>query len=71
VRWRFLQRLEQRVERRLREHVSLVDDVNLERPQRRGKVHLLAQVADLVDAPVRSRVDLDEVERRARCRLQA
>src|SRR6202171_4865879 len=65
VRGRLLQRLQQSVERRLGEHVRLIDDVDLERPERRGEVHLLAQVADLVDAAVRRSVDLDKVQSRA------
>src|SRR5438270_3668864 len=67
VRRRLLERLEQRVERRLGEHVRLIDDVDLFRAESRREVDLLAQVADLIDAAVRRRVDLDEVERRA-CR---
>src|SRR5260370_25563745 len=51
--------------------MRLVDDVDLERPQRRGQIHLLAQVANLVDAAVRRRIDLDEVQRRTRGHLDA
>ena len=68
---RLLQCFQQRVERGLGEHVSLVDDVNLERPQRGGEVHLLAQVANLIDSAVRRGIDLDEVERRTRRHLHA
>jgi hypothetical protein len=61
VRRRLLERLQQRVECGLGEHVSLVDDVDLERPQRRREVHLLSEVANLVDPAIRRRVDLDQV----------
>ena len=71
MRRRLLQRLEQRVERIAGEHVRLIDDVDLVRAAGGRQVHLLAQVAHLVDAAVRSRVDLDQVERRPRRHLQA
>ena len=71
VRRRLLERLQQRVERRLREHVRLVDDVDLEWPHGRGEVHLLSKVANLIDSSVGRGVDLDEVEGRARCHLHA
>src|ERR1041385_1699125 len=42
--------------------MRLVDDVDLVRPQGRREVDLLAEVADLVDAAIRCRVDLDQVQ---------
>ena len=67
VRGRFLERLQQRVRRRRREHVHLVDDVHLA-PARRAdaEMHALDELAHRVDAVVRRRVELDEVEERAR-----
>ncbi len=67
VRGRFLERLQQRVRRRGREHVHLVDDVHLA-PARcsEPEVHALDELAHRVDAVVRRRVELDEVEERSR-----
>ena len=65
VRRRFFERLEQRVEGGVREHVDLVDVVNLELPARRGEADGLAEVADLFDAVVRGTVDFQHVERAA------
>jgi hypothetical protein len=43
-----------------------VDDIDLvAAPPPRRKFHLIAQLPDLVDATVRGRVDLDQVERGA------
>ena len=61
-RW-FFERLEQRVEGGVREHVDLVDVENLELPAGGGEAHGLAQVADLLDAVVRGTVDFEHVER--------
>ena len=47
-----------------REHVRLVEDVDLVAPGDRRVGDLLAQVADVVDRVVRRRVHLDHVERR-------
>src|SRR5205807_10329286 len=52
-------------ERLRRQHVRLIDDVDLAPAERRREVDLLPQVPDLVDAPVGGGVDLDQVERRA------
>ena len=67
VRGRLLERLQQRVRRRGREHVHLVDDVDL--AAARGpdaEMHALDELAHRVDTVVRGRVELDEVEERAR-----
>ena len=62
VRRRLLQRLQQRVERRLREHVHLVDEVHLEARAQRHVPGLVAQRTHLIDAVVRSTVDLDQID---------
>ena len=69
VRGRLLERLQQRVRRRRREHVHLVDDVDLA-PARgaHSQVHALDEVAHRVDAVVRRGVELHEIEERARPR---
>ena len=59
---RLLQRLEQRVERRGREHVHLVDDVDLVLPVRRGVADVVAQFAHLLDAVVAGAVDFQHVQ---------
>ena len=59
-----LQALQEGVEGLLGEHVHLVDDVDLEAPGEvgpAGALHqALAQLADVVDAPVGGPVDLDQ-----------
>ena len=67
VRGRLLERLQQRVRRRRREHVHLVDDVHLA-PARGAdpEVHALDELAHRVDTVVRRGVELDEVEEGAR-----
>ena len=67
---RLLERLQQRVRGRVREHVDLVDDVDLP-PARRPERGVGDQVADGVDAVVRRRVELVDVERRAAGDLHA
>ena len=62
VRGRFLERLEQRVERRAGEHVHLVDDVDLVAALGRGVADVVAQVAHLLDAVVGGAVDFEHVE---------
>ena len=59
---RLLERLEQRVERRRREHVDLVDDVDLAAAHRRGVVNAADDlVADVVHAGARRGVELGHV----------
>ncbi len=62
VRRRLLEGLQEGVERGRREHVHLVDDVDLELSLRGHVAGRLAQVAHLVDAVVRGAVDLDHVQ---------
>ena len=64
VRRRLLERLEERVPGLRREHVRLVEDVDLVAPGDRRVGDALAQVADVVDRVVRRRVHLDDVHRR-------
>ena len=61
---RLLENLQQRIERRGREHVHLVDDVHALFQHRRGIDRLLAQGADVVDAVVRRGVELRNIEQR-------
>ena len=65
MRRRLLQRLEQRVEGRVRQHVHFVDQVDLVLAGAGREGHLVAQAADLVDAAVAGRVQLDQVHRAA------
>jgi hypothetical protein len=62
---RLFERLQERVERVLREHVHFVDDVDLEPALHRPVRDRLHQVAHLVDLRVRRAVDLEDVERDA------
>ncbi|CAB4597190.1 unannotated protein [freshwater metagenome] len=60
LRW-FFNNLEERVESLLRDHVRLIEDVNLVTVPRRGKAGALAQVTSIVDTVVARGVDLDDV----------
>ena len=61
---------EKGIERRLRKHVGLIDDVDLV-PGLHGKVaNRLPQFPYLVDAPVRGGIDFDDVDEAARSRWQ-
>ncbi len=71
VRGRLLQGLEERVPCLGGEHVRLVDDVDLATQRRRQVLHLVAQVAHLVDAAIAGGVDLEDVNRAAVEDLQA
>jgi len=59
---RLLERLQHRVEGGRREHVHLVDHVDLEAPHHRLVDGLIEQLADLVDTAVRRRIELDGVD---------
>ena len=65
VRRRLLDQLQQRVERRVRELVRLVEDVDLVAPLDGLQDDALADLADVVDPALRGRVHLDDVERGA------
>jgi hypothetical protein len=59
---RLLQGLQQAVEGLPREHVDLVDDVDLGARRDRSVAHALDQLADVVDAGAAGRVHLDHVD---------
>ena len=61
---RFFHDLEQRVESAGGEHVHLVDDIDPVFADSRGKVCLVPQIADIVDAVVGRRVHFGDVEYR-------
>ena len=66
ARRRLLENLEQRIPRLAGEHVCLVHDVDLVAIAGRGRIHrAFAQIACIVHAAVRRRVDLDHVQRGA------
>ncbi len=61
VRRRLLERFQKRVERAGRQHMHLVDDIDLVFRQRRRIFDLFAQIADFVHAVVARRVDFNHV----------
>ena len=61
MRWRFLECLQEGVGGCAGDLMRLVDDVELGLELRRCVVHAVSQVADIVDAAVAGRVDLDHV----------
>ena len=71
VRRRLLQSLEEGVPGLRRQHVDLVDDVDLVVVARGGVAHRFAQLAHGVDAAVAGAVDLQHVDRPALGDLQA
>ena len=62
---RLLERLQHRVEGVAREHVHFVDQVDLEAADDRLVDRLVEQARDLLDAPVRRRIELDEIDEAA------
>ena len=62
VRRRLFQRLQQRVERRAREHVHFVEDIDLVARRHRRIAHRLVDLAHVVDAVMRGGVHLDHVD---------
>src|SRR5947199_100296 len=64
VRKWLLEGLEEGIPGRTREHVRLVEDVDLPPAESGSEVDLLAQVADVLDRVVRCGVHLDHVQRR-------
>ncbi len=58
---RFLQRLQQRVERAFAEHVHFVNDVNLESRSGGPIDRVASQLAHIVDARMACRVDFGDV----------
>ncbi len=71
VRRRLLERLQERVERALREHVHLVDEIHLVAAARRRVLRVVDQLAHVVDAGVAGGVDLEQVDEAARVDLAA
>ena len=63
VRWRFFQRLEQRVERLRGEHVDFVDDVDLELAAGGRVADRVPQFPNLFNTIIRCPIDLQHVER--------
>ena len=68
---RLFERLQQRVEGVLREHVNFVDDVDLVAPGDRPVAHPLGQLADVVDAGARSGVHLHHIDMAVVCDREA
>jgi hypothetical protein len=62
VRRRLLDELEQRVEPLRRNHVGLIDDVDLVAAADGSEERPLAQIAGVVDTTVAGRIDLDDVD---------
>ena len=62
---RFLERLEERVEGRLRKHMDLVDDIDAVAPDLRRDAHLVGQRTDVVDRVVGGGVELVDAVRAA------
>ena len=60
---RLLDELKQRIEALVRDHVGLVDDEDLVAVAHRREGGALTQVTRIVDAAMRGRVDLDDIER--------
>ena len=65
MRRRLFERLEERVEGLLREHVNFVNDVNFELRGGGRVLHCLAQLADFLDATIARAVNFQHVERAA------
>ncbi len=62
MRRRFFERLQKGVERRRRQHVHFVDEINFVTTLRRRITNVLAQLAHVLDAIVAGAIDLDHVE---------
>ena len=71
VRRRLFQRLEQRVESGFGNLVSLVENVNLVAIARRRIARGIAQLANLINAAIRGRVNLDHIDRVALANFDA
>ncbi|MBV6417113.1 MAG: hypothetical protein CMLOHMNK_01750 [Steroidobacteraceae bacterium] len=65
VRWRLLERLQQRIEGMLREHVHFIDEIHLAAAGRGRVLHVLEQLARVVDLGARRGIDLDQVDEAA------
>ena len=63
---RLFQSFQQSIGSLSRQHVRFVENHHFRPRSRRRVAHHLAQLADLVDAPVRSRIDFNDVKRSSR-----
>jgi hypothetical protein len=59
---RLFQRFQQGVECLLRQHMDLIDDINLVSPSNRGEAHIVPELSHLVDAVITRAVNLKNVE---------
>ena len=71
MRRRLLQRLQQRVEGRVRQHVDFVDDVDSVLPTKRSKLHVLSDLAHIVHARIGRPIDLHDIDRSPLCNFEA
>ena len=60
---RLFQRLQQAVEGLLRQHVHLVDQIDLETPTGRRVLGIVEDLADVIDTGSRRRVHLQEIDK--------
>ena len=60
--WRLLDELEQRIESGSRDHVGLVDDVDLVARRRRSEHRALTQVSSVVDSAMARSVQFDDID---------
>ena len=60
---RLFQRLQQRVEGRIRQHVDFVDDVDAVRAAERREFDILADLTHVVHAGIGGAIDLDHIDR--------
>ena len=67
---RLFQRFQQRIEAVAGEHVHFVDQVDLEAPARRRVLHILKQLAGVLDLCATRRIHLDQVDKPALIDLQ-
>ena len=68
---RLFQRFQHGVECRLRQHVHFVDDVDLVTPHRRCVLRVVEHLAHVVDAGVRRRIQLQQIDKTSRIDLGA
>ena len=71
MRRRLLQRFQQRVERRLRQHVDFVNQINLVAAARRRIHRVVDQLAHVVDAGIAGGIDFEQIDEAARIDLDA
>ena len=64
---RFFQCLQQRIERSRRQHMHLIDNIDLISAFRRTICYLFTDLTDIIHAVIRRRIDLDHIHRCACC----